>query len=89
MPDFNVYISLNLLSVANILGSTKQTVISGYSFENAVPSIVVQWKAGLCTQRVIFHKIVLPSMAGILAMCCLRRIIHFGTFRFLFRMVVY
>jgi len=30
MPDFNVYISLNLLvlSVANIIGSAKQTVIS-------------------------------------------------------------
>jgi len=80
MPDFNVYISLNLLSVANILWSTKQTVISVYSFENTVPCTVVQWKAGLCTQRIVFHKIVLPNMAGVLAMCCLRRIIHFGTF---------
>jgi hypothetical protein len=89
MAEFAVYISLNLLSVANVLESTKQTVISVYSFENAVLSIVVQWKAGLCTQRIVFHKIVLPNMAEVLAVCCLRRIIRFGTFRFLFHMIVY
>lgn len=66
MPDFNVYVSLNffILSVASILGSAKPAVIKVYSFESVVPSIVVQWKAGLCTQRIVFHKIALLTWQG-------------------------